>query len=172
MSPDKVTHLHRGIYEVHLPVTDVGRSVDFYERLGFQLGYGSRDDPGALLLYKGGDARWMLGLFRVDVVSHRHPAESHVALRVAEEDVDGMIPYLRELGIEPVHPAGAPIQGPMEEPIVHGWMPAAAVFFRDPDGHLLELIAELTVPPRPEAVFQPLSEWRSADWDSWGETLL
>ncbi len=155
------TDLHVGLYETHLPVSDVGRSVDFYETLGFRVGHGSRSDPSALLLYEHGGIRWMLGLFRVDQISHRHPAEYHVALRVAEEDVDEMIPYLRERGIDPVHPDLAPSQGPMDEPIVHGWMPAAAVFFRDPDGHLLELIAELSGEPRPDAVYMPLSEWRT-----------
>lgn len=40
-------------------------------------------------------------------------------------------------------------------------MPAAAVFFLDPDGHLLELIADLTNEPRPEVLYQPLSQWRT-----------
>jgi lactoylglutathione lyase len=48
----------------------------------------------------------------------------------------------------------------MTEPIVHGWMPAAAVFFKDPDGHLLELVAELSDAPRPDVLYRPLSEWR------------
>ena len=99
-----LSHLHHGLYEVHLPVTDVERSVSFYGKLGFRLGFGSPDDSGALLLYERGGARWILGLFRVEEVSHRHPAESHLALRVSEEDVDEMIPYLREQGVEPVHP--------------------------------------------------------------------
>lgn len=151
---------HCGFYEVHLPVTDLGRSLDFYRKLGFRLGFGSAHDPGALLLYERGGSRWMLGLFVVDEISHRHPAESHVALRVAEEQVDEMISYLRKRGIQPVHPEGSPIEGPMCEPIVHGWMPAAAVFFRDPDGHLLELIADLSDDPRPDALYMPLSEWK------------
>ena len=145
---------------MHLPVTDLARSIAFYTKLGFRLGYGSESDPGALLMFEAGGTRWMLGLYRVEKISHHHPAESHVALRVPEARVDEMIPDLERLGIEPVHPAHAPLQGRMSEPIVHGWMPAAAVFFRDPDGHLLELIAELSTVPRPEAVYQTLSKWR------------
>jgi hypothetical protein len=38
-------------------------------------------------------------------------------------------------------------------------MPAAAVYFRDPDGHLLELPAMLDVPPRPERGIVAWSEW-------------
>ena len=98
----------------------------------------------------------MLGLFKVDAMQHRHAAEHHISFRVAEEDVDRMVPSLRERGIEPVHPPTGPRQGPMEEPIVHGWMPAPSVFFCDPDGHLLELIADLSDAPRPGVVYQPL----------------
>jgi lactoylglutathione lyase len=152
---------HRGLYEVHLPVTDVDRAVDFYAgKLGFEVAFGERGGSSALLLYTHGDTRWMLGLFLVDTIVHRSAAEYHISLRVAEEDVDGMIPFLHERGIEPVHPPSAPVQGPMNEPIVHGWMPAAAVFFKDADGHLLELIAELSGEPRADFAYRPLSEWR------------
>lgn len=155
-------HLHQGFYEVHLPVTDLDRSTDFYvDRLGFERGFGGKGQAGVLLLYGDGERRWMLGLFQVDQVVHRHPAEYHISFRVPEQQVDGMIPYLRKRGIEPLHPPTAPVQGPMQEPIVHGWMPAAAVFFRDPDGHLLELIADLSEEPRPGFVYRPLSEWRA-----------
>ncbi len=42
-----------------------------------------------------------------------------------------------------------------------GWMPAAAVYFRDPDGHMLEYLAMLDEEPRPEAGIVSWSEWRS-----------
>jgi len=38
---------------------------------------------------------------------------------------------------------------PAHEPVVLAWMPAAAIYFRDPDGHLLEYIAMLAEEPRP-----------------------
>ncbi len=155
-------HFHHGLYEVHLAVTDVGRSIDFYvEKLGFELGFGGRDGPSALLRFIDGDTRWMLGLFQVDSVTRRHAADCHISFRISEEDIDGMIPYLRERGVEAIHPPTAPQQGPMYEPMVHGWMPAAAVFFVDPDGHLLELIADLSDEPRPDFQYRSLSEWRT-----------
>jgi lactoylglutathione lyase len=40
-------------------------------------------------------------------------------------------------------------------------MPAASVFFRDPDGHLLEYVAMLADVPRPEIGVVPYSEWMS-----------
>ena len=149
--------LHHGFYEVFLPVTDVQRAVTFYvEKLGFQPGY--QESPSrALLLYDDGGTRSMLGLFHVDAVERRH----HISFRMLEQDVDQMIPYLAQRGIEAVHPSRDRVQGPMREPIVHGWMPAAAVYFRDPDEHLLELIADLAGPKRPEVLYCSLSEWRT-----------
>ena len=41
------------------------------------------------------------------------------------------------------------------------WMPAAAVYFRDPDGHQLEYLAMLDAEPRPELGILPWSEWIS-----------
>ena len=38
-------------------------------------------------------------------------------------------------------------------------LPAAAVFFHDPDGHLLEHLAMLPHQPRPDAGVVPYGEW-------------
>jgi thiol-disulfide isomerase/thioredoxin len=46
-----------------------------------------------------------------------------------------------------------------DEPSVIGWMPAAAVYFRDPDGHLLEYLAMLGSAPDPDAGIVPWSQW-------------
>jgi GNAT superfamily N-acetyltransferase len=42
---------------------------------------------------------------------------------------------------------------------VVGWMPAAAVYFRDPDGHLIEYLAMLDAAPQPDRGIVPWSEW-------------
>ena len=160
---EKKHKYHEGLYEVHLPVTDINRSIDFYTRkLDFTLGFGERGDSSVLLLYDRGDIRWMLGLFEVDQIEHRHPAEYHISFRIKQQDVDQMISFLHDRNIQPRHPKTVPDLGgeEMEEPIVHGWMPAAAVFFRDPDGHLLELIADLEGDPRPDFNYRSLSEWK------------
>lgn len=164
MSSDTPMGFHDGLYEVHLPVTDIDRSIDYFtEKLGFELAFGDRRDSSVLLLYDKGESCWMLGLFEVDHIDHRHPAEYHISFRVSESNVDQMISWLRNRNIQPSHPPTVPGVGgqEMKEPIVHGWMPAAAVFFRDPDGHLLELIADLDGEPRPDFNYRPLSEWRA-----------
>ena len=50
---------------------------------------------------------------------------------------------------------------PTGDPSVHAWMPAAGIFFRDPDGNSLELVAMLGDSPRPDLSVLPLSEWRA-----------
>ncbi len=64
---------------------------------------------------------------------------------------------LRAAGLTPRSGDGTPV----EEPVVLGWMPAASVYFDDPDGHSLEFIAMLPDTPRPELNMIPLSQWRS-----------
>jgi catechol 2,3-dioxygenase-like lactoylglutathione lyase family enzyme len=145
-----------GIYEVHLPVADVERATAFYvDRLGFERAA----TPGFLFLTDD-DRRWMLGLYEAPPRERRHQRERHVSFRVDEADADEMVDWLHDRDIEPVHPPSAPAAGPMKEPIVFGWMPAAAVFFEDLDGNLLELVAELSVEPRRDIGYVPLSEWR------------
>ena len=46
-----------------------------------------------------------------------------------------------------------------------GWMPAAAVYFRDPDGHLIEYLAMLDEPALAERGIVPWSRWTSAELD-------
>lgn len=48
------------------------------------------------------------------------------------------------------------------EQSVLGWMPAAAVYFRDPDGHLLEYLAMLDAEPRPDLGILSWSKWQAA----------
>lgn len=42
-----------------------------------------------------------------------------------------------------------------------GWMPTAAVYFRDPDGHLLEYITMLEEEPQLAVGIVPRSVWQS-----------
>jgi lactoylglutathione lyase len=62
---------------------------------------------------------------------------------------------LRAAGITPLDFDGRPT----DRPIVFAWMPAASLFFRDPDGHLLEYIAMLPQEPRPEYGVIPWRMW-------------
>ena len=48
---------------------------------------------------------------------------------------------------------------PTDEPVVFGWMPAASLYFRDPDGNMLELLSMLPDSPQPELGIVGWSRW-------------
>jgi lactoylglutathione lyase len=75
----------------------------------------------------------------------------HIAFGAALDDVLAAEPRLRARGVEPLSFFGTPT----DEPDVIGWMPAAAIYFRDPDGHQLEYLAMLDAPAKPQRGIVP-----------------
>ena len=71
---------------------------------------------------------------------------THIAFAAALDDVIAAPRALQLAGITPLDFDGHPT----DEPVVLAWMPAASIYFRDPDGHLLEYIAMLPEDPRPD----------------------
>jgi lactoylglutathione lyase len=146
----------RGLFETHLTVADVERSVRFYrDVVGLPLAL-DLPERGAAFMWIGAPGRSMLGLWSLG--SAPMGLSLHVAFDVALDDVVSAPARLREQGVEPLSFFG----DPADEPSAIGWMPAAAVYFRDPDGHLLEYLTMLDEPPRPEAGIVSWSEWTSA----------
>jgi lactoylglutathione lyase len=83
----------------------------------------------------------------------------HVAFRATLEDVHGTCDRLRTHDVTPL----SFFATETDQPSVIGWMPAAAVYFRDPHGHRLEYLATLEDEPQPELGIVPWSQWiRSA----------
>jgi lactoylglutathione lyase len=101
-------------------------------------------ERGAAFHWIGEPGRAMLGLWSIG--SAPMGMRLHVAFDMALEDVLAAPAALRDRGVEPL----SFFEEPADEPSVVGWMPAAAVYFHDPDGHLLEYLAMLDGPPRPE----------------------
>ena len=64
--------------------------------------------------------------------------------------------HLRAANITPLDFGGEPT----DEPVVLAWMPAASVYFRDPDGNLLELLAMLPENPRAGLGIVSWSQWK------------
>jgi lactoylglutathione lyase len=145
-----------GLFEAHLTVRDLDRSIDFYrDVVGLPL---ALHDPqiGAAFLWIGGPGEAMVGLW-----AHGAAPMSvtlHLAFKVSLEHVVAAPRRLRALGVTPLSFDGFET----DEPSVIGWMPAAAVYFRDPDGHLLEEIAMLDAPPNPARRILSWSEWEEA----------
>lgn len=144
------------LFEAHLKVRTLDTSIAFYrDRLGLELAYVERDRDVAFL-WVGGRGRGMLGLWagRSAPVS----GTSHIAFGAALADVVAAPETLKRFGITALDFDGRPTT----EPVVLAWMPAASVYFRDPDGHLLEFIAMLDADGRPEAGVLRWREWTGA----------
>jgi lactoylglutathione lyase len=141
----------RDLYETHIRVSDLDRSRRFYEDLlGLQVGW--IDEAERRLLYwVGGPGNAMLGVKEM-------PADEvpwqHFAFEVELEDMHQAIAFLKSKGIKCHNriDGGESLQ-------VFGWMPAVAIYFNDPDGHLLEFISMLPEAPRPEVGVVSWDEW-------------
>jgi lactoylglutathione lyase len=146
--------LIRELFEAHLTVSDLGRSIAFYRnRLGFDLAF-RVDDRRVAFFWLGGHGRSMLGLWETG--SAPITIRLHLAFGCTLADVVAAPERLRTAGIEPTGFYGEAVN----EPVVIGWMPAAAVFFKDPDGHLLEYVAMLPDAARPDFGVASYSQWR------------
>lgn len=99
----------------------------------------------------------MLGLWAI----HSSPLRLrlHIAFSTELPQVRRSVAILKSNGITPRQGGGGP---ELDEPAVFPWMPAASVYFDDPDGHSLEYICILPDPPRPDmSETVPLSVWEA-----------
>lgn len=143
----------RRLFESHLTVTDLERSVGFYRDLvGLPLAL-EVPERNAAFFWVGGEGDSMLGLWSLG--SAPLGLTLHVAFEVTVSALLDAPKTLEALGIAPLSFYGVQTT----EPDVIGWMPAASLFFRDPDGHLLEYLAMLDEAPRPDLGILPWSEW-------------
>jgi lactoylglutathione lyase len=114
----------RGVYEIAIPVKDLPRAETFYcDVLGLEVGL--RDAKrNWLFLYAGGQA----GMVVLQENAGTWPVQ-HFAFLVEEADLESAAATLRAHGVE------------VEGPAFHSWMPSTSIYFSDPDGHQLELLA-------------------------------
>jgi lactoylglutathione lyase len=141
------------LFETHLDVHDLERSIDFYRQVvGLELAF-RLPERHVAFFWIGGRGRSMLGLWSGS--SSPNAARLHIAFALDLDPVLTSPTALRKAGVEPLDFHGQPAT----EPSVIGWMPAASVFFNDPDGHLLEYLAILPHEPREDAGIVPYSEW-------------
>ncbi len=116
----------QGIYEVAIPVKDLERAEAFYlDVLGLESGL-RQEERRWHFLRAGGQA----GMLVLQEQAGDWPP-LHFAFTTSEADIEGAAARLREHGVE------------VSGPVTHDWMPARSIYFRDPDGHDLELCAPL-----------------------------
>ncbi|MFD0676516.1 MULTISPECIES: VOC family protein [unclassified Paenibacillus] len=144
----------RGIYETHLQVSNLERSIEFYESLGLVIDSRSIRRKIAFIVFnKYFEYETMLGLWQVNeggVVNKRH-----IAFNVTLENLLKAKEWLADRGI-----ASKPVFGREgAEPIVHASDPAAAIYFDDPDGNELEFYSRIPGEPRAFESVPYLGEW-------------
>jgi lactoylglutathione lyase len=143
----------RELFEAHLTVASLDRSIAFYrDTLGLQLAH-TVPDRGVAFFWLGEPGHSMLGLWESGTGPQR--MRLHVAFAVELADLLTAPARLRAAGVIPRDFDDQPC----DEPVVLAWMPAASVYFHDPDGNLLEYITMLDSLARPE-----LGVVRWADW--------
>jgi lactoylglutathione lyase len=124
-------------------LNDLDRSIAFYrDVVGLPLAL-EVPERGSAFFWIGGPGEAMLGLWSLG--SAPVGLSLHIALKASLEGVLGACDALRSIDVTPLSFFGTQTT----EPSVIGWMPAAAVYFRDPDGHLIEYLAMLDEPPAP-----------------------
>jgi lactoylglutathione lyase len=141
------------LFETHLTVADLQRSMVFF---GGTLGLTLAEvywDRKVAFYWVGERGRSMLGLWEVGTGPQR--LSLHLAFRTNVPNILKAPALLRAASIEPLdfH------QQPTEEPVVLSWMPAASLYFRDPDGNSLEFLAMFPDRPEPHLGVVSWSHW-------------
>lgn len=141
------------LFETHVTVTDLDRSMSFYrDVVGLELANFQRE-RGVAFFWIGERGQSMLGVWAAGVSPNA--MKLHFAIRVELEYVLAAPAALRAAGVVPLDL----FRRVTDEPSVISWLPAASVFFEDPDGHLLEYLAMLPHEPKPQAGVVGYSEW-------------
>lgn len=142
------------IFETHLKVQSLAVSMPFYaEVLGLTLG--TFDAQRRIAFYwVGGRNVSMLGLWETAA-----PIPSqHFAFQIDAAALPAAIANLQAHGVRVYNF----LDDGTAQPMVFAWMPALALYFRDPDDHELELIAPLPEPPRPALGVISPQQWAQA----------
>jgi lactoylglutathione lyase len=143
----------KGLYETHLFVADLQRSIDFYTRvLQLKQCYYEAERKAAFF-WIGSDKQAMLGLWEKpkEQIDFRHFAFECDLDFVLHESVQ----FLKSHGITPWNF----LKNGEEVPMVFTWLPALSIYFSDPDGHSLEFISLLKGDSQPEQGVVSYPKW-------------
>jgi lactoylglutathione lyase len=147
------------LYETHLPVADTRAAEKFYQDIvGLPFAY---RDPTRDIVFLWTDLKekGMLGLWGPNTGYGKQDGvvnKCHIAFALSLNELFAAIKKLNQNGIETLGFDRKQTQ----QPTVIGWMPSAQIYFRDPDGHMLEFITILPDPPN--ASFNgTYSEWKN-----------
>lgn len=151
----------KGLYEAHLPVSNIDKSIDFYQGLGLELAY---QGPRVTFFWIEKGRSW-LGLWPSDhAKTPYHSSIRHVAFYVELEDMKRAQEWLSEQGFTVRDAFGIARE---EQPLVlqNGANYHAAIYFDDPDGNSLEFITPLKLDAE-NAIYldgMKLNQWLGAN---------
>jgi catechol 2,3-dioxygenase-like lactoylglutathione lyase family enzyme len=146
-----------GLYETHLFVKDLERSIEFYGKV-LKLKQCHYDEARrAAFFWVGKPKQAMLGLWEkpISEIDKRHFAFSCDKEFILNEATE----FLKGHGLNPYNF----LNDGTDIPMVFAWMPAIAIYFSDPDGHYLEFIAVLEEEARPQLGVLSYEEWINRD---------
>lgn len=143
----------KGLYETHLFVEDLERSMEFYKNvLRLELAY-FQAERRAAFFWIGKPKESMLGLWEKpkSEIEKRHFAFS------CDKDfiLNDATKFLKKNGLSPYNF----LNDGTDIPMVFSWVPAIAIYFDDPDGHYLEFISVLDGEGRPEIGIVSYERW-------------
>lgn len=134
----------KGLYETHLHVESLERSIIFYEDvLGLELCH-FEEERRIAFFWIGNKQDAILGLWE-------KPKEAietgYFTFRCEKEFIlNEAVSFLKSHNIQPCNF----LKDGKDTPMVFAWMPALAIYFHDLDGNELEFISILNGKARPE----------------------
>lgn len=143
------------LYETHLPVANTEDSRAFYVDV-VGLDFASRAPTRDIVfLWIGQNRRSMLGLWGPGTTYGSDFHKCHLAIAMPLSELLAAGHRLEGLGV----PCKNFFGDRTTEPSVIGWVPSAQIYFRDPDGHVLEFLALLDDEPDADFIGS-LSAWQ------------
>jgi len=145
----------KGLFETHIFVEDLARSIDFYSNVLGLIQCHYEEERKIAFFWIGKPKEAMLGIWEkpkaeIDI--------RHFAFRCEVDDVlNRSVGFLESNHLKPYNF----LNNGGSEPMVFAWMPALAIYFNDPDGHALEFIAILDGEAKPELGVISFDEWLS-----------
>ncbi|PQV48920.1 catechol 2,3-dioxygenase-like lactoylglutathione lyase family enzyme [Jejuia pallidilutea] len=143
----------KGLYETHLFVENLERSIEFYKNiLGLEQCH-FEEERRAAFFWIGEPKEAMLGLWEKpkSEIDRRHFAfkcDKNFIINEASE-------FLKKQGLNPFNF----LNDGTDKPMVFAWIPAIAIYFDDPDGHHLEFISVLDGKSNPENGIITYEHW-------------
>jgi catechol 2,3-dioxygenase-like lactoylglutathione lyase family enzyme len=147
--------LIKGLYEAHLPVSNLENSISFYKKLGLEIAY--KQEKLVFFWIAKGES-W-LGLWETERVEvPYHPSIRHIAFFVDKADILHAKEWLNEKGIAIRTSFGFDEH---RQPLVLPNNPQAhaAIYFDDPDGNSIELITPIQLDTEEDFEMMTFEEW-------------